>query len=223
VLYGDHKVRDMARSILPLTRDPSLWEDGAEDERDHSHGEIEGMVSRRRGADKLNHFERWAVELTREMPVEARLGYLAGVLPPGLIGEHAMSHLERRPELAPDLPRRVWRKRKSGLLDRGEMAMLLRRLLEVHNGHRAFNAALKHAVVDVPLGRLSSPALRVLHGAHDVLAFLAALDATPADPRRIVADRFLRRFKASGDPIDALMRSTPVRLDAQQLWLLQHR
>jgi hypothetical protein len=126
------KSRDMARSILPsrarsttahlaLTRranrravgqklsyiragdrgDQENWDERS-DLRAYPDIEIGMIVRWRRGADKLNHFERWAVQVTKPLPVEDRLGYMRAMLPGGLIGDHALSHLRRLPELNPD-------------------------------------------------------------------------------------------------------------------------
>ena len=134
MIHGDDKAKEMARSILPsrwrgagklrafihrsarrevsqslhlLARDPEAWDDGVE-LGEHARLELPHLVSRRRGSDKLNHFERWAVERTRELPKPSRLGHLRSLLPGGLIGQHALLHLGRRYELAEheDLPRR---------------------------------------------------------------------------------------------------------------------
>lgn len=124
------KNRDMARSILPsrarsiparlaLTRRASRrrvrqglssvarghanWDDWDEraDRRAYPDIEIAMLVRWRRAADKLNHFERWAVQVTKQMPLEDRIGHMRSVLPGGLVGDHAMSHLRRLPELNP--------------------------------------------------------------------------------------------------------------------------
>ena len=62
---------------------------------------ISSLVARRRQADKLNHFERWAIAITATLPIEERLGHMAAILPKGLIGDHAISHLVRLPEFDP--------------------------------------------------------------------------------------------------------------------------
>jgi hypothetical protein len=125
------KSRHMARSILPsrarsttahlvLTRranrhaitqslsyirrgdraDQEDWDERS-DLRSYPDKEIAMIVRWRRGADKLNHFERWAVQVTKPLPVEDRLGHMRAMLPAGLVGDHAMSHLRRLPELNP--------------------------------------------------------------------------------------------------------------------------
>ncbi|MCO4745256.1 MAG: hypothetical protein KC912_10750 [Proteobacteria bacterium] len=55
---------------------------------------IRQVVWRRRAADKLNPFIRWAKARTANLPVESRISRMRSVLPDGLIGEHAVSHLE---------------------------------------------------------------------------------------------------------------------------------
>jgi len=64
------------------------WDDWDEktDLRAYPDGEIRQLVYCRRAADKLNHFERWAIEVTKHLPLEDRLGHMRAVLPRGLIG-----------------------------------------------------------------------------------------------------------------------------------------
>ena len=54
-----------------------------------------------RGRDKLNHFMRWAIAATADLPIEDRLPNLQAMLPDGLVGRHAMSHLQHAPDLRP--------------------------------------------------------------------------------------------------------------------------
>lgn len=53
----------------------------------------------RRGGDKLSHFMRWCHSITKGMPAEEALGYVRGLLPRNVIGDHAYGHWEseRRP------------------------------------------------------------------------------------------------------------------------------
>ena len=68
----------------------------------------------RRGGDKLNHFMRWCRAITKGMPAEEALGYVRGLLPRNLIGDHAYGHWEweRRPRYGLTYvrryPERVW-------------------------------------------------------------------------------------------------------------------
>lgn len=225
MIHGDDKAKEMARSILPsrwrgagklrafihrsarrevsqslhlLARDPEAWDDGVE-LGEHARLELPHLVSRRRGSDKLNHFERWAVERTRELPKPSRLGHLRSLLPGGLIGQHALLHLGRRYELAEheDLPWRPWVFARKLLLDRGELAELLRELIEVGDGVRSLHLAMKHAErvsqarTPVTLGE------RRLAGLHDVLPFLDWLERNRST--RFVVDGFCRAFKQTRD------------------------
>jgi hypothetical protein len=123
MFYGEEKLRQMARSILPSTAAKSARErraqinrrsrrrarlichEAASDaeragERDFedakSRHDIRYMVRERQRADKLGHFERWAVHVTDHMGDDpsGRRAKLRKVLPDGLIGWHACSHLD---------------------------------------------------------------------------------------------------------------------------------
>src|SRR5262249_13876426 len=73
-------------------------------------GEIGMIVRRRRGGDKLNHFIRWAIAITGDVPVESRLSTMGGMLDDGLIGRHALTHLAREPALNPVHEHELWRR-----------------------------------------------------------------------------------------------------------------
>ena len=120
MIYGDEKRLQMARSILTcsqpksarenlasikrrhrskinrlcdrLTRDEDLWDDQAE-VNDYPDHEIRDEVRNRRYADKLSHFETWAVHITKDMPREDRLSFMRSILPDGLIGRHSFLSL----------------------------------------------------------------------------------------------------------------------------------
>ncbi len=62
---------------------------------------IAEVVRDRRLADTLNHFERWAVAITRDLPPADRLPRVLALLPPGLIGAHAESHLRSLRAITP--------------------------------------------------------------------------------------------------------------------------
>ncbi len=51
------------------------------------------LIGDRRLADKLNHFERWAYTITRNIDPYQRYWYMKAMLPDNLIGRHALSHL----------------------------------------------------------------------------------------------------------------------------------
>jgi hypothetical protein len=234
MIHGDHKAKEMARSILPsrwrgagkvrafihraarrqvsqslhaLNLDPALWDDGVE-LGEEAELDLPGFVNRRRGSDKLNHFERWAVERTRALPKVERLGHLRALLPAGLIGEHAMTHLRSRAELTVDagLRRKHWSTSRKLLMDRGELAVLLRGLLEVRHGVRCLHLALKTAERTAQASRTRvQPGPRRLAGIHDVRPFLKWLGTDRT--ARFVVDVFLRHFKQTGDVELALKRT----------------
>jgi hypothetical protein len=205
-----HKHRDIARSILPSTSRRAAH-DLAATRRHHrravradlralrrvDHDDIAIDLTRtadreinqirryRRGADKLNHFERWAVRVTRDMPVEDRMSWLRSVLPGGLIGDHAMSHLRWIDELQAHedhsrLPRWVDRRAENDERQRARRARLradLRRALEEPGGHRAINLALRSVESED-----DDDGPRLL-GVHGVDALVDVLIADPDRPR----------------------------------------
>jgi hypothetical protein len=139
---------------------------------------IREMVRDRRAADKLNHFERWAVRSTMDIPVPNRLSHLRSVLPDGLIGDHAVSHLRWIDEIVPPAEH-DWRYHRSGRYPQRPdpvpvLAGRLRMLVET-GGHALLNRMIRQAsprVWDERTESAISP--RTLAGVHDVDDF--ALD-----------------------------------------------
>ena len=132
--------------------------------------EIREVMWERRGADKVNHFLRWAVVVSAHQPLEARLDHLRGLLPPGLIGRHALSHAEFHPDIGTD---RCWwwppRRPEPSRDERHQLASMLTEVLEAPGEHAAFNRAMKRGSLGhdgVPLPP------RLLLGLHDVEPFL---------------------------------------------------
>ena len=173
-----NKRRDMARSILPsksrppgklikkakranrhaikneltqLTKDVSRhgdeW-DNIVDLHAYPDAEINALVSWRRGGDKINHFERWAIAITKELPQQDRLSYMRAILPDGLIGDHAMSHLRDRAELHPnpDCGQLAWEQRGRRKLER---------IQAEHERRHRFVAAIRAAMDDGHHGALN--------------------------------------------------------------------
>lgn len=232
--HGDHKARDMARSILPsrwrgaqgerarlqraarrqvhgslrwLLRDPGAWEDGV-DFDETLGGQLSSFVWQRRAADKLNPFMRWAAEHTRALPLASRLGAMRAVLPRGVIGAHAVQHLERRPDFDTRLRPPLSLRRRT-LLDRGEVAELLRRVVDTPDGLRCLNEALRRAVRVNTWLQDERPGPRRLRGRHDVLPFLEAVCEPRQRVARYVVDDFCFAFKALGTPSRALESALP--------------
>jgi len=133
---------------------------------------ISSLVARRRQADKLNHFERWAIAITATLPIEERLGHMAAILPKGLIGDHAISHLVRLPEFDPR--RRFWgmqwRQRCAAIAQRrARQRVHLERavaLMLEYGYHRELNAAIKTSVGPYHTAR-------IVRDSHDVASFVA--------------------------------------------------
>lgn len=168
MLYDEEKKREMARSILP-----SQWRGAARakakirrrnrrkikealrrarrgdlsesvDLRAEDRHLTRQIVQWRRGADKLNHFIRWASAVTADLPVEDRISAMRGVLPKGLIGEHAISHLERDKHFEPDHVH-LWRGRWVHWTDRAEKR--LRRVLEAPAGRHDLGKTMDACLV----------------------------------------------------------------------------
>ncbi len=145
-----------------------------------------------------------------DLPQSHRLGFIRALLPPGVIGGHALLHLEHdaafeHPNVAAhrEALQRAWRSGRRTHLDPGEQAELLRELLRAPGGHRAFNQWLK--CVEPPKG---VSARRLLLGEPDVRPFLESLwgprggrsfhGSTPRGPFAWLmsgVEAFLRGFK----------------------------
>ncbi|WP_147441916.1 hypothetical protein [Corallococcus exercitus] len=250
MIHSDEKVRQMARSLLPsknreasrearahihraarqeVRMELAMWLQSGDVEADvpslapWERVEIRKQVYWRRAGDKVNPFIRWATARTRHLPREDRRGHARGLLPQGVIGEHAMSHLERTPAFE-DPTEAAWRdrhwlrqrqQRKGALLDRGEQAQLLRALLQEPDGQRTFNRFLRERYTWTRTlnGQASAnrklkelPSHRPLLGVHDVNPFLDSLQpnawgsyfntwGTLTPPMHWVR-LFLQRFKA---------------------------
>ncbi|MDP3500028.1 MAG: hypothetical protein Q8S33_06840 [Myxococcales bacterium] len=177
--------------MATLSADPDAWDD-ADGVFDDSTIEVRAVVWRRRSSDKVNPFIRWATQTTKHLPKPSRLHHLRGVLPKGLIGDHALSHLERHAPF--DLRPRIPWKRRRRLLDRGHVANVLREVLEVRGGHALVNDVLsRQAIVDERSQQpLSRGSVRRLLGIHDVLPFLEELERPQHRALRYVLDALCR-------------------------------
>ncbi|RKG91747.1 hypothetical protein [Corallococcus terminator] len=226
MIYADEKVRQMARSLLPSTGRKEARESRASVHRAARHEsrrelatwlragdldadvpdcapwrgpEIRQVKCSRREGDKVNPFIRWATARTRELPREERLDHVRALLPPGIIGEHALEHLEQAPAFEDPLQaarrerRRQLYARKPGgdWMDRGEQAQLLRALLLKPYGHATFNEFLR-ARYDATTARdlrasrdrqrATLPPHRPLLGMDDVMPFLDSLEPGAGGP-----------------------------------------
>lgn len=177
---------DLRALASEVARDVDRCLDATVDLVRTADAEINDLRRYRRAADKLNHFERWAVRVTRDLPIADRRSHLRALLPDGLIGEHALTHLDLIPEITPPTQWTWWsdwdpeaevRRARAG---RAALAADLRRALAVPGGHRAVNAALRAAeVAEAP----DAPPGRRLLGHHDVDGFVDHVWGDPDGPR----------------------------------------
>jgi len=149
------------------------------DLRAYPEAEIHYLVRWRRYGDKLNHFERWAIARTKHLPIDDRLGAMTAVLPDGLIGDHALSHLRRLPELNPGA-RHIWWSPRSRRAEferaQADLRRLMGRALRIlveQGGHRELNAAIKQTAA----GDTPRPQRRLLAGVHDIDDFISTITA----------------------------------------------
>lgn len=175
-----HAVRRDLKAAAGLT-DLDEWDDTADLRREPT-AKIRMIVRWRRDGDKLNHFERWAIAVTRDIRHEDRLSAVAARLPRGLIGDHALTHLRHRPELNPNEPYRMWRlvwmrrhedRDRAFQQERRELERLVRALVTSLGGHRQLNAAMK-AIVRHPAGGQVRPP-HLLLTPDDVESFVSGL------------------------------------------------
>ncbi|RKG60859.1 hypothetical protein D7X30_08100 [Corallococcus sp. AB011P] len=248
MIHSDEKVRQMARSLLPskhreaarfakarihraarqeARQELAVWMKAGDVEHDlpsfapWERKEISMEVRWRRDGDKVMPFIRWATARTRELRREDRLSHVRSLLPRGVIGEHALGHVEHTTAFE-DPIEKAWRnrywlrkqaQRKGALLDRGEQARLLRALIQEPDGQRTFNRFLRerHAWASAPRNqgswpRKGLPPHRPLMGLHDVLPFLDTLTRHPwgnavrtwgqQEPPAHWVRLFLQHFKA---------------------------
>ncbi|HLL55774.1 MAG TPA: hypothetical protein VK447_19590, partial [Myxococcaceae bacterium] len=125
--------RNIRHAMNEILRDPELFDETA-GLGDYPEHEVRWVVRDRRASDKLNHFIRWAEKVTEDLPAQDRLSHIRAKVPEGVIGEHALLHLSHREAFESpqerelrEAARRAWANRwRLKLMDRGEMAVLLR-------------------------------------------------------------------------------------------------
>lgn len=188
-----HELHALSRHLDPLDFEGDLtWRD---------RGEMDLMVGLRRAADKVGPLLRWAEVTIARDPVlrdaspSDREVHFASLLPPGLIGQHAISHLERTlGHRGPGWAYLLRSGRRQGGTwtdeDRDRVAEIvaagahgeLNRRLRAALGAAVDRDAGPSAGTSIPssgmIGRAQRP-VRYLAGAHDIAAFVAdaGLDA----------------------------------------------
>lgn len=206
-----NKIKDMIRSVLPSTnrkgarrsktakkryvrrgvRQDLHKEDFEESKADFNRDvQLYWVVWERRSADKLNHFMRWCKAKTKGMDTEEALGYVRGILPSSLIGDHAYGHWKT--ELR---PRFVWHyvepeRQLQSFVD-STTFRLKRALAIAPDLHQALNAEIKRR-------KLEGEPRRLLRGVHDVEAFVRDIAGPPRYIEREVTLDLIERIEKGG-------------------------
>lgn len=160
------------------------------------------MVDDRRGADKVGPLLTWAERLVERNPAlaaaspEDREVYFRKVLPPGLIGNHAISHLR----WVLDDRRHLWNRRRgngSGVLD-PDVDVVAE--IVAAGRHGDLNRRIRSAIPPVVIKRVRLPAGRVVDDDHPPPGLLV--------PVRWVEERRRRhvRFLAGAHDVDAFVK-----------------
>jgi hypothetical protein len=228
--HVSRRTRHRASAALDAVRRSLLNADAAPGLDVDSSRDMRSVVTRRRYKDKVAPFQRWARAVTADAPRESRLSQVRGLLPRGLIGEHALSHLKSDRHFESEHARMrqaAWRAerrahRRGNVTDRGHQAELLRQLLALPDGQRTFNAHLKRCTATHARwargrdGRrhlvfLGPRPPRLLLGVHDVLAFLDDL-ARRDTPTQVweAVHAFLRAFHRCHGDLEATLHKVPV-------------
>lgn len=185
-------VRGGADGWLDYEGDPRTYDDAVPD-----------LVRHRRQGDKLNHFERWAVMSTLDLPVEQRMVHLRRVLPDTLPGRHALSHLDHLPVLGTAGQRIDWlalrahrheERRARRAIEVGRVRAALHDALE-HGDQAPLNRALRRTQDD---GDAPLPLLRTPSDVEALLASLVDPRSRTRAPRPGAWDRLLRALDECG-------------------------
>lgn len=155
---------------------------------------VSDIVWDRRTGDKLSHFMRWCEAITEGMTTAEALGYVRGILPKSLIGDHAYGHWEthckyliRRGSFIPYAEQNR-RKEQSW---RDSTIFRLRRALRADPElHARLNAEIKRR-------KLADEPRRLLMGLHDIEAFI---DDAGCFERRVLLELIEEVERAASGP-----------------------
>ena len=164
--------------------------------------DIEEMVDDRRGADKVGPLLTWAERLVERNPAlaaaspEDREVYFRKILPPGLIGNHAISHLR----WVLDDRRRTWNRLRGNGASALRPDVNLVAEIVAAGRHGDLNRRIRSAIAPVVVKRVRLPAERVVDDDHPAPGLLV--------PARWVKERRRRhvRFLAGAHDIDAFVK-----------------
>lgn len=145
------------------------WDDASFDGRAWPQREIKEAVWDRRAHDKVGPFERWAVAVTAHLEPPDRLDAMRKNVPPGLMGRHALAHIDFLDHFSGHLPSRYWSRPPARPARPGpDYEAELRRVLD-EGRLGEFNRWMKRP----EFAKASAePACRTLAGHHDIDAFL---------------------------------------------------
>lgn len=164
--------------------------------------DIEEMVDDRRGADKVGPLLTWAERLVERDPAlaaaspEDREVYFRKILPPGLIGNHAISHLRW---VLDDRRRTSNRLRGNGANTLSSDVDLVAEIVAAGR-HGGLNRRIRSTIAPVVVTRVRLPAERVIDDAHPAPGLLV--------PARWVEERRRRhvRFLGGAHDIEAFVK-----------------
>lgn len=164
--------------------------------------DVEEMVDDRRGADKVGPLLAWAERLVETVPaltdasLEDREVYFRKILPSGLIGNHAISHLR----WILDDDRRTWSWLRTNGASVSSPDVDLVAEIVTAGCHGELNRRIRSTIAPVIIKRVLLPAERVVDDEHPTPGQLV--------PARSVEERRRRhvRFLAGAHDIDAFVK-----------------
>ena len=191
-----HRERQSVRGILRrIEHDVEGDDDTADDPAAppvQTRRDLADMVYERRAGDKVGPLIRWAVRCVESdadlasASLEDRMAHFRGILPGGLVGEHALSHLQW--VLDPDIRRRPSRGRSWHEEHVEEVRAAAEHVLDC-GFHRELNRVLRperwRGPNEQATRRRPVPVARFLLGRHDLDAFAEAVAHTDAGRRTI--------------------------------------
>lgn len=200
-----HQARARQRTALAVVA-AGQDDEGVDFREGRRKSALKSFVRDRRDADNVGALTRWAAATVRadpalrSAPVREQVAYFAAILPAGLIGRHAVSHIEAALEFGgrssfwPGYRARLdaWHaEREAGL-----RAALRQILAEGRHGelNRALRRAHAASLAAWPRREAATLPLRLLLGAHDIDAFSAYAAA------HSWADETLRELTAQDRP-----------------------
>jgi len=220
-IHGRERAR--LRSELHALRSIGYDSDGFEGDLDWiAKRDIHEMVSDRREADKVGPLINWAVRLVERDPMLAaatwndRAAYLGKLLPPGLIGDHALLHLRW---VLGDRRRYWWIGASRSGAYTGPSSVEMVQAIVAAGRHGELNRRIRLAVPAVIVRSVRLPAERIIDDENPAPGRL--VPARWVDERRRRSVRFLAGshdieafVKDSGRDVIAIIKALHGELDA---------